>query len=60
MNNPELPTNSMIGAVLWTATKIIKNWSVTRELVTVDFSSGENHSAVRKNLLKHFSILLLY
>ena len=50
-NSPELPTKVKMGAVLWTARKIMKNWMVTRELVTVDLRSGENHSAGRTYLL---------
>ena len=34
-----------MGAVVWTAMKIIRNWKVIRELLTRDFRSGENHSA---------------
>ena len=48
MKSPELPTRSMMGAVVWTAMKIIRNWKVMRELLTRDFRSGENHSAAVK------------
>ena len=47
-NSPELPTRLMIGVVVWTAMKIIRNWKVMRELLTRDFRSGENHSAAVK------------
>ena len=45
MKSPELPTRSMMGAVVWTAMKIIRNWKVMMELLTRDFRSEENHSA---------------
>ena len=48
MKSPELPTRSMMGSVVWTAMKIIRNWKVIRELLTRDFRSGENHSAGMK------------
>ena len=37
-----------MGAVVWTAMKIIRNWKVIRELLTRDLRSGENHSAAVK------------
>ena len=43
--SPELPTRSMMGPVVWTAMKIIRNWKVMMELLTRDFRSEENHSA---------------
>jgi len=44
-NRPELPTRSMMGLVVCTAMKIIRNWKVMMELLTRDFRSDENHSA---------------
>ena len=44
-NSPELPTRLMMGVVVWTAMKIIRNWKVMMELLTKDFKSEENHSA---------------
>ena len=46
-NSPELPTRLMIGVVVWTAMKIIRNWKVMMELLTRDFRSEENHSATK-------------
>ena len=50
-NSPELPTRLMIGVVVWTAMKIIRNWKVMMELLTRDFRSEENHSAATEIVL---------
>ena len=53
MKRPELPTRLIMGPVVWTATKIMKNWKVIKELLTTDLRSGGNHSAVMKCLEKY-------
>ena len=48
VNSPELPTSSMMGWVVCTARKMMKNWRVIRDPLTRDFRSGVNHSPGEK------------